>query len=399
MRYLMVNRWILVSVLVLVLLAVMAVGLSQAQAPEPAEGEANRVSEAEEVALVGSRIPIQGRLTDANGNPLHGTYNIRFRLYDAAVEGTALCEDTNLVSVERGLFYSEIWGDCGSDDMNGRQLYLGVKVDTDVEMTDRQPIYPVPYAFSLKPGAVISDARDTILTVESTGVEDADALFTIAAGTGEAVTAYSPDGIAVWAYSDTSLALQGYSYSAGAAGPAIYGCKAADEGTCNDQKGVFVAAVQGFSTAGAGVLGQSSTMQGVYGFSDTGTGVHGVSNSGYAGFFSGSGDVGQSRTGDGLVKAGVRANCDDSGSTINRSFNNVNGAQITIADGPGAGRCVIDFGFQISDRYFVATAFPSDSGTARGISCAWGADNEKLDCFRWDAGGSGANGQIHVLVY
>jgi hypothetical protein len=107
--------------------------------------------------------------------------------------------------------------------MNGQQLYLGIKVGTDDEMEDRQAIYPVPYAFSLKPGAVISSDRDAILTVESTGSGDADAFFATAGDTGEAVSAHSSNGVAVWAYSDSSLAVQGHSYSAGAAGPAIYG--------------------------------------------------------------------------------------------------------------------------------------------------------------------------------
>ncbi|MBN2147240.1 MAG: hypothetical protein JW726_07620 [Anaerolineales bacterium] len=36
---------------------------------------------------------------------------------------------------------------------------------------------------------------------------------------------------------------------------------------------------------------------------------------------------------------------------------------------------------------------------ARGISCDWGADDQKLDCFRWNTDGSGASGAIMVLIY
>ena len=121
----MKGRQILIGVLALALLLAMTAGLSQAQKAEPPVGEVQRSSRVEAVAAVGSRIPIQGRLTDASGNPLSGTYSIRFRLYDAAVGGTALCEDINSVSVDNGLFYSEIWGDCGSDVMNGRQPLPG----------------------------------------------------------------------------------------------------------------------------------------------------------------------------------------------------------------------------------------------------------------------------------
>lgn len=188
----MKRQQILTSVLVLGLLLALAVGLSLAQEPEPPEGSINRVSEVEEAAAVGSRIPVQGRLTDDSGNPLNGTYSIRFRLYDAATGGTALCEDTNSVSVENGLFYSEIYGNCGSDDMDGQQLYLGIKVGTDDEMTDRQGIYPVPYAFSLRPGAVISDTRSGRV------------LYVRNYGSGQGLLGYSKNHDGVYGWSDAS---------------------------------------------------------------------------------------------------------------------------------------------------------------------------------------------------
>ena len=52
---------------------------------------------------------------------------------------------------------------CTSDDIDGRQLWLGVHVLGDLEeMTPRQPIYPVPYAWSLRPGAIIEDATSHV---------------------------------------------------------------------------------------------------------------------------------------------------------------------------------------------------------------------------------------------
>lgn len=38
-------------------------------------------------------IAYQGRLADANGNPLTGTYHMIFRLYDVATGGAPLWED------------------------------------------------------------------------------------------------------------------------------------------------------------------------------------------------------------------------------------------------------------------------------------------------------------------
>jgi hypothetical protein len=154
----MKRRQILVSVSALGLLLALTVGLSLAQGAEPPEQEINRASGIEEAAAVGSRIPIQGRLTDASGNPLNGTYTINFYLYDALTGGNLVCEDevNNDVLVSNGLFTWEIWGDCGSDAMRGQQLYVEIKVEGET-LSPRQATYPVPYAFSLKPGAIISD--------------------------------------------------------------------------------------------------------------------------------------------------------------------------------------------------------------------------------------------------
>lgn len=158
----MKERQILIGMLALGLSLVLAVGLSQAQGPEPPEVAVWPQGETGVTANVSAVIPIQGRLTNANGNPLNGTYSIRFRLYDAASDGTVVCEDTNSVEVTSGLFNSAIDGTCDSSAINGRQLYLGVKVGTDDEMADRQAIYPVPYAFSLRPGAVISETTSYV---------------------------------------------------------------------------------------------------------------------------------------------------------------------------------------------------------------------------------------------
>ena len=104
---------------------------------------------------VGNIIPIQGRLTDPAGNPLNGDFQISFRLYLDDTGGTAVCYDLNEVTVTNGLFTSEILGNCPAE-INGQQLYLSIEVETDGEMSPRQPIYATPYAWSLRPGAVIS---------------------------------------------------------------------------------------------------------------------------------------------------------------------------------------------------------------------------------------------------
>jgi hypothetical protein len=113
-------------------------------------------------------IPVQGKLTDAAGNPLEGNFTMTFRLYDVYTGGTALCSDTNSVTVTKGLFNSEIWGTCQSSIL-GQQLYLSIEVQGNGEMAPRQPIFAVPYAWSLRPNAKIigSVGPDPILHIEN----------------------------------------------------------------------------------------------------------------------------------------------------------------------------------------------------------------------------------------
>ena len=117
-----------------------------------------------------SYIPIQGRLTDAGGSPLNGTYSLTFRLYDVFTGGTALCADTRSVTVENGLFSKYMAA--SSCPIDGRQLYFSVEVEDDGEMTPRQYVDNVPYAWSLRPGALVKYALSgdsSILHVENSG--------------------------------------------------------------------------------------------------------------------------------------------------------------------------------------------------------------------------------------
>lgn len=159
------RRVIIASALAIVFLLTLPLGLSYAQRATQDDGILPRGATGAEPAIlevadaVGNYIPVQGRLTDTGGNPLTGNYTMTFRLYAVPSGGTALCQDTNTVAVNNGLFNSEIWGNC-QDEMDGQQLYLSIEVGTDGEMAPRQPIYAVPYAWSLRPGAVISSSID-----------------------------------------------------------------------------------------------------------------------------------------------------------------------------------------------------------------------------------------------
>jgi hypothetical protein len=114
-------------------------------------------------ATVTQNMTFQGKLTNAAGNPLTGTYNVTFRIYDASIGGTTLSTDTHSVTAVNGLFTTALAVE-NPVLIDGRALWLGVKVGSDPEMTPRQEIRPVPYAFSLRPGAVVQKA--TFITTE-----------------------------------------------------------------------------------------------------------------------------------------------------------------------------------------------------------------------------------------
>jgi hypothetical protein len=98
-------------------------------------------------------IAYQGRLADADGNPLTGTYNMIFRLYDAAAGGAPLWEEqwtgSNGVRVSDGLF-NVMLGSLApvpQDTVTGHSsLWLGITVGTDDEMTPRVQLGSVPFA-------------------------------------------------------------------------------------------------------------------------------------------------------------------------------------------------------------------------------------------------------------
>jgi hypothetical protein len=87
-------------------------------------------------------IAYQGRLADANGNPLTGTYNMIFRLYAVPTGGAPLWEEqwtgSNGVRVSDGLF-NVMLGSLRAIEQSviaGRdQLWLGITVGTTMRCT------------------------------------------------------------------------------------------------------------------------------------------------------------------------------------------------------------------------------------------------------------------------
>jgi hypothetical protein len=226
------GRRILMGVLALASLLSMTAGLSQAQRPG-AENGLQPEGANSPAAAVDNVIPIQGRLTDASGVPLNGTYGIQASIYDAG--GTFLCGDWQDVTVADGLFSMNVGTGlavpCLSSQINGSELYLGITVGplgtSEPEMTPRQPIYSVPYAWSLRPGADIvgTAGGSPILYAENSNSADySSGVFgraTAASGITYGVTgvADSPDGRGLYGYSASGTGVYGYSHT----GTGVYG--------------------------------------------------------------------------------------------------------------------------------------------------------------------------------
>lgn len=92
----------------------------------------------------------QGRLLDpTTGQPkTDGAYQMSFSIYNSNSGGAALWSETKSVNVNKGLF-ATLLGDSKLLDLslfNGQELWLGVTVGTDPEMTPRQRLAHVAYA-------------------------------------------------------------------------------------------------------------------------------------------------------------------------------------------------------------------------------------------------------------
>ena len=94
-------------------------------------------------------IDYQGKITDDNGNPIASSVSITFTIYDDATGGSNLWDETHAsVTPADGLVHVQLGSQFsfGSSLFNGSDLWLGINVNSDGEMTPRLRIVSVPYA-------------------------------------------------------------------------------------------------------------------------------------------------------------------------------------------------------------------------------------------------------------
>jgi len=295
--------WLLVTFIALLALLGGSAGALSA-GPQP-QDVGPLPDDAEIAADVPARINYQGRLTDASGSPLDGTYPMRFQLYSAASGGTQWWDSGTLsIAVDDGLFNAAL--NVSAPVFDGRELWLRIYVNGEW-LLPRQALLPTPYALSLRPGARIGGEPDPsgyVVRVEMTGAHTTRAAVWGYTSTGSAVRGTSAGGYGLEGYTNDGYAVRGqdsgttqsrgyggyftsdngvgvYGYSSGTStatnmhAPGVYGRSANGSGVYGLSDSAQ-SGVQGESTAGFGVHGRSSTSAGVYGYSSFGTGVHGV---------------------------------------------------------------------------------------------------------------------------
>jgi len=270
------GRWITVSVVLL-----LAISATVGGAAPLTQG-----------LIVDAEINYQGRLTDPDGIPYNGDFAMQFRLYDAPTLGNQLWDSGSMnVAVDDGLFNVKL--PLNPAHADGQELWLHIAVDGEW-LTPRQELLPVPYAYSLRPGAIIrgtpTEWEGHVLQVDMEGAYPLAKGIWGTTATGAAVMGSSLGGWGLRGYTETGVGVLGV--DAGTDQARGYG------GWFQSNTGAGVYGYSNAPTAGnnayaPGVWGRSVNGIGVLGFSDNGTagvrgqgpeiGVYGISAGGEPG--------------------------------------------------------------------------------------------------------------------
>jgi hypothetical protein len=245
-------------------------------------------------------ITYQGQLTDSNGAPLEGDFQITFTIYDMPENGTALwTSGPQTVPVGGGLFNYDLGSQIPIPDsvfMQHFERWLGIQVESEPEMLPRTTINSVAFAYRAQfaDGAGMTEMAgeaehamfaDTAMHAFSGGYA-AETDHAIYADT--ALHAFSGDYAADAdhaIYSDTA----DYAYAAPGGGfslPYTGSVTVAGVAFHVDNEGTG-SAIRGDSEGEDGIIGWSgaSTKSGVYGYSVNGIGITGRSEGNNHGVF------------------------------------------------------------------------------------------------------------------
>ena len=101
------------------------------------------------LAAVPQSINYQGFLADDSGVPIDATHNITFRIYTASSGGSAVYTSSQSVAIVDGRFDTELGSSPNfpANLFDGTQLFLGLEIDADGEMSPRQLLSSTPFAY------------------------------------------------------------------------------------------------------------------------------------------------------------------------------------------------------------------------------------------------------------
>ncbi len=129
-------------------------------------------------AAVPGNVSYQGFLTAPSGQTIDADTSITFSIYAVEVDGSPLWFETLLVPVDNGLF-SVTLGNPANPFPPGlfeTPLYLGIRVEGDVEMTPRRPLTSVGFSFK-------AEDADALQGRSATDLDQAAAVAALQANT------------------------------------------------------------------------------------------------------------------------------------------------------------------------------------------------------------------------
>ncbi len=299
---------------------------------------------------VNTSFTYQGFLEDTGSHAV-GTYDFLFQLYDDPSAGVQVGGDNvrGDVAVTKGVFTVAL--DFGAV-FDGRALWLQVDVRPGAStgsytiLLPRQLLTGVPYALSLRPGAVIKNAS----------------------GTGRGLEVWSnastSSGTSLWVENDNPTS-----------GIALWARAQGTDATIISSNSSTGALFKGFGGNG----GEHEFIVGNNG--DIWT----------------AGNYLQALASHGSVKAGAIVYCNSEYSTLYDFFNNVSGT-MWVVDGPSTGYCYIEVGFDLVNQYWVTS-----NVHLTYISlpfCEIDPGNQyRFKCRTVDLDGNPIDGVFHLLVY
>lgn len=93
-------------------------------------------------------INYQGKFTDKDDNPLSGNYLVTFKFYDVAAGGSSMWEEGHILTLKNGMFNALLGSIKPLEVDFGKDLWLGIEIASDGEMSPRIKLASSAYAFN-----------------------------------------------------------------------------------------------------------------------------------------------------------------------------------------------------------------------------------------------------------